>query len=413
VRFIHTADLQLMLPKGDVSGERSTLQEARFHTLERIVTLASDEHVDFIAICGDVFEDTLVSDETIYRALRILGQAAPIPVFILPGNHDPLTAQSVYKRPAFETATENVWVLTTSDPVLLDENCTIYPCPVTAKKSINDPTAVIPVRENDDDIRIGLAHGSLMIESMHQPDDHPIALEAAQTKGLDYLALGHWHSTLLMESNRIAYSGTHEQTAFDESSSGNVLLVTIDAPRAVPKLETKRVGELTWLQWERPIAEPIAEAMQRLRAEIDGLESKGKTLLRLVLTGAVSADSLLQLEQFGAWLREAGLLRAELISRVECVDELAGALKALAESDEVIAGTVADLQRLVHIDAPASDEGAEVLARSTQELMDLWQEARLKDSDDMLQELSSDLKVADAANNALLILARTAQGVRQ
>ena len=157
VRFIHTADLQLILSPG-APDVRRAIQEARFETLTRIMEVAREREVDFVAICGDIFEDGLVSDETVHRAVRIFSDAAPMPVYIIPGNHDPLTPMSVYRHDAFRTAGENVAVLKTPDPVPVTDECALYPCPVLEKRSIYDPTAVIPPRAGTDGIRIGLAH---------------------------------------------------------------------------------------------------------------------------------------------------------------------------------------------------------------------------------------------------------------
>ena len=408
VRFIHTADLQLILSPG-APDVRRAIQEARFETLTRIMEVAREREVDFVAICGDIFEDGLVSDETVHRAVRIFSDAAPMPVYIIPGNHDPLTPMSVYRHDAFRTAGENVAVLKTPDPVPVTDECALYPCPVLEKRSIYDPTAVIPPRAGTDGIRIGLAHGALMIPDKYQPDDHPIPLDAAAQRGLDYLALGHHHSRYV-EGNRIAYPGTPEQTAFDDTDAGCVLLVTIDGPGVAPKLESIEVGTLRWLMWDRELTEPVAEALDALRAETDALDCRDRTLLRLRLTGTLHADSMAQIEQLEAWLNPLGFLRAEVRVDIGLIEKLAGKLKALAESDEVIAGAITDLQRLADLDGPV-DEAAEVPPRSTEELMALWNDAQLRDNEETLKRHTEGLTAADAANAALLALAGCAREV--
>ncbi len=408
VRFIHTADLQLILSPG-APDVRRAMQEARFETLGRIIEVAREREVDFVAICGDLFEDVLVSDDTVHRALRILSDAAPMPVYIISGNHDPLTPMSIYNHAAFSTAADSVVVLRTPEPVRIDEGCTLYPCPVLEKRSMQDPTAAIPPRVETDGIRIGLAHGALMIPEKYQPNDHPIPLDAAEKRGLDYLALGHHHSQYI-EGSRVAYPGTPEQTAFDDTDAGCVLLVGIDAPGAVPAIESVPVGTLTWLNWQRELTEPVAAAVDTLCAEIEALPARDRTLLRLRLTGMLQTDSMERVTQFAAWLDHAGLLRAEVDADIGLLEELTGKLKALAESDEVIAGAIADLQRLAALDGPV-DETAEVPPRSTEELIALWNDAHLRDNEDVLKGHAEGLTAADAANAALLALAGCAREV--
>ncbi|NIN99756.1 MAG: hypothetical protein GTN93_31820 [Anaerolineae bacterium] len=67
--------------------------------------------------------------------------------------------------------------------------------------------------------------------------------------GIDYLALGHWHSSYLHDE-RTAYPGTPERTDFGERDSGTALLVSIEKRGAKPRIETRRVGELDWMLWD-------------------------------------------------------------------------------------------------------------------------------------------------------------------
>jgi len=88
----------------------------------------------------------------------------------------------------------------------------------------------------------------------------PIARHAAGLHGLDYLALGHFHSKTLYADDdgafRMAYSGTHEATGFTEHASGNVLVVEIPNRGAAPQIQTVRTGSLEWLSYHRKIEQP-------------------------------------------------------------------------------------------------------------------------------------------------------------
>src|SRR5262249_38711608 len=153
---------------------------------------------------------------------------------------------------------------------------TIFPCPLRQRRSMDDPTAWIekhPRARDEQTIRIGLAHGSLNI--MRLPDDdHLIRPDAVDHYDLDYLALGHWHKRLLYKSSagveRTAYSGTHEPMGFPGSTAslatgwssysadgdaerfhddgqGIALLVTIEGPKAPPRIESVEIGRLRWV----------------------------------------------------------------------------------------------------------------------------------------------------------------------
>lgn len=372
VRFLHTADLQLIGSSPSDPPAVRARREARLETVQTIVALAQAEEVDFLLICGDLFEDNLVSDVLVHALVRAL-QDSQLPVYILPGNHDPLTIGSVYNRPAFLNAPPNVQVLRTAEPVSAAGQCVLYPCPVASRTSLADPTSVIPPRHDPDEIRVGVAHGSLRIESKFQDHDHPIDLDTVRTHGLDYLALGHWHDLLLMDSGRLAYPGAPEPTSFSEDNSGNVLLVAITQAGMAPTVTPRPVGKLRWLARTESVTEPAEERLARLRLDLETLPDRERTLLRLTLTGAVSAESFPQLAEFAAWLQAAGFLQQEVRNQVRCLEELHGALQALADRDEVIAGAAADLMRLATLDNPGAGSPTAVEARSVDELMKVWQ----------------------------------------
>jgi len=73
------------------------------------------------------------------------------------------------------------------------------------------------------------------------------AYETQGTAGLDYLAMGHWHSAVEGRAGSVtyAYSGAPEPVAVDQDGAGQVLIVTLDdrGGRHVVTVEPKRVGQ--------------------------------------------------------------------------------------------------------------------------------------------------------------------------
>ena len=95
-------------------------------------------------------------------------------------------------------------------------------------------------------IRVVVAHGNAG-EIMAEDGGFPIAMDTPARTAANYVALGHWHSTLLF-GTRMAYSGTPETTKFGEADSGNVLVVSIAAADAQPEIRKERTGQLRWRQ---------------------------------------------------------------------------------------------------------------------------------------------------------------------
>jgi DNA repair exonuclease SbcCD nuclease subunit len=250
MRFIHSADWQMGMAAVHAGDGATAVRQARLDAARAVIHLAQTESVDFILLAGDTFESNAIS-RALVRELAAILSAAPCPVFVLPGNHDPLIPGSVWEDEAWARAS-NVHVLRQPAPVTLPGGV-LYPCPIFTKTSHQDPTAWIP-NEPSEGIRIGIAHGT--VGDLQVEDGFPIPFDAPSRTGLDYLALGHWHGTLAYCEGRMAYSGTHETASFREKNSGNVLLVDIANPGAPPVLQTIHTGLLEWRQIEQKITQP-------------------------------------------------------------------------------------------------------------------------------------------------------------
>ena len=92
-------------------------------------------------VCGDAFESNQVDRKTVARTLEAL-KDVPVPVFILPGNHDPLNAASVYRSSTFERKPDNVRIIESTDPIKINDDLEIVGAPWMSKKP-----AVNPVEE--------------------------------------------------------------------------------------------------------------------------------------------------------------------------------------------------------------------------------------------------------------------------
>lgn len=294
MKFLHTADWQLGMKAQNLGAVGNVIREQRLSTAKKVIEIANDHHVDFILIAGDVFEDNGVDRILIQKTADILSDFNR-GVFIIPGNHDPLVPGSVWDHPVWKSS-RNVQII--HEEKSLDLNGGIlYPCPVREKHSGKDPTSWIP-SDRISGIKIGMAHGT--VEGIHQTEpEYPILRDAVQRTGLDYLALGHWHSTALYSATdgliRMTYSGTHETTKFGERDSGNVLIVEITESGAPPKITPVHSGLLSW----EVIAEDIREQgdLSRIREKIEAKENTKSTLIELNLNGLIFADEQQELQR--------------------------------------------------------------------------------------------------------------------
>jgi len=246
VRFLHTADWQMGMRAVHTGNKSKEIRLKRYETAQKIIEIAQQKKVDFVLIAGDLFEHHDVDEVVVKKTVDILNQFAPIPVFILPGNHDPYIPGGIWDRNSWQRVGSHIHLAIEDEEIELGNGVVLFPCPVKQKRSSLDSTAWIPKRlQNDGKIRIGLAHGSLDI--LPGVINFPISKNCADEKGLDYLALGDWHS--FSQYGHSFYPGTFEPTGYDESDSGNIVVVDISAPNVSPKIEKIRCRSLTWAEF--------------------------------------------------------------------------------------------------------------------------------------------------------------------
>ena len=232
VKFLHTADWHLGIKYAQLGPKADIARKIRMETIKRLLETARERNVDFILVAGDLFDSNEVDSQIIHEVCSDLS-GTYLPVYILPGNHDPLTRDSPYNNPIWDAA-KNIHILKEAKPLDIQDNVTLYPCPVNQKQSQSDPTQWI--NPENDHIAIGLAHGNLQIPGFTDESNFPINPQRADISNLDYLALGEWHSFFQYEKCTV-YPGTPETTKFGENTSGNVVFVDIERLED-PQVET-------------------------------------------------------------------------------------------------------------------------------------------------------------------------------
>ncbi len=291
MRFLHTADWQIGMKAAHVGAAGDKVRTARIEAIRRIQSLAREKRVDFVLIAGDTFEHDGVSRAIIDPVLDLLG-GFDSEVYLIPGNHDPWMPGGIWEY-AKQRCRKSVHILNESVPLSIAGG-TLFPCPLAARWSTEDPTKWIENRTGEG-IRVGLAHGNLAGLPSNGDLNYPIAQDAALRGDLDYLALGHWHSFLPFKTGgklRMAYSGTPETTAFGEAGSGFVSVVEIDEHGATPQVDQHKVGALKWCNIEREISQEgeMGALLKELRSEKDA----SKVLVRVRLRGLLfAADAAL------------------------------------------------------------------------------------------------------------------------
>lgn len=384
-RLLHTADWQIGMKAAAVGAAAARVRAARLEAARRVIELANERRVDAVVLAGDTFEDTTVAPALVQQIVDIL-RHSEAPVFVLPGNHDPLVPGGVFDHAAWRDAAPRVTVLREPGPIALGD-ADLFACPLRERHSMDDPLETLPDAPAAGPprarLRIAIAHGTLRggpIPDDEAADDFPIDLAHARRAGLDWLALGHFHAPSSREIDgvvRAAYCGSHEPTKFGESNahgaSGQCLIVTLDRPGAPPHVEAVRTASLEWRQ-SGPRELRDAADVERLRAAIDAepAASRERVLIDLRLEGALTTAERAALEPLRV-LAEQRFLHARLRTDrlatrpdgAEWIEQLpAGAPQAAARA------LLAEAGASVSADATAA-RAAEVAQRALEILFEL------------------------------------------
>jgi DNA repair exonuclease SbcCD nuclease subunit len=295
VRFVHTSDWQIGMKGGGLGNAADHIRSARIESINNIFDVATEQKADFVLISGDVFEHNQVSNSDVNAVVSVLNKYPKIPIFLLPGNHDCLGPGCVYERDIFSRI-GHLTILDSCDPVFL-KDVIIHPIPIKSIYLRDEKDRTFRCVKDEPGIHIGVAHGSLKTGLSEQLDfDLPIEPCCVDEAGLDYLALGHWHSLRTFEDGdgvpRIAYSGTHERTKYDEDSAGNCLLVQISSKGSPPVITPIRTGMLSWSTVEFELKD------KNSLTELDDFlgEFKDVDLLKLELSGELDIKYKEELE---------------------------------------------------------------------------------------------------------------------
>jgi len=297
MRFLHTADWQLGMTRHFLAGDaQPRYSAARRDAVAGLGALAAEVGAEFVVVAGDVFEHNQLAPQVIGQSLEAM-RAIGVPVYLLPGNHDPLDASSVYTGALFTAERpDNVIVLDRAGVHDVRPGLEIVAAPWRSKAPTTDLAAdALDGLPETQATRILLAHGG--VDELDPDRAKPslirrATLDDALARGVvHYVALGDKHSlTRVGGDGRIWYCGSPEVTNFDdiESDPGHVLVVDIDDtdPRRPITVEPRRVGNWRFVTLHRQVDNDrdIAD----LDINLDHLTAKDRTVVRLALTGSLT-----------------------------------------------------------------------------------------------------------------------------
>jgi DNA repair exonuclease SbcCD nuclease subunit len=300
-RFVHTADWQLGMTRHFLSAEaQARFDGARLDAVRAIGAIAVEQGCEFVLVCGDVFETNHVARQVVVRALEAMAATPQVMFHLLPGNHDPLDASSVYRSPVFERhRPPNVAVLT-GGPVTIAPGVELVAAPWRSKRPVTDQVGdAVSALGASAGVRIVVGHGAvdaMTPESSTNPalislDALERSIEAA---AIHYVALGDRHSTTQVGgTGRIWYAGAPEPTDYDETDPGNALVVDLEPGRL--SVMPHRVASWRYLRHEVDLTG--AADCDRLDAWLGALDDKQRSIVKVAIVGQLSLADKVRLDE--------------------------------------------------------------------------------------------------------------------
>ncbi len=292
VRFIHSADWQLGITRHFLNDEaQARFSGARIDVIRRIGAIAEAEECGFVVVAGDVFESNHVERRVVVRALDAMAASPDVTFYLLPGNHDPLDASSVYRSPTFvDRKPANVAVLEGGEPLAVAPGVELIAAPWLSKRPLNDlvheACGGLAATESR---RIVVGHGALDKLSPDQNDPALVGLAALEemidSGSVHYIALGDRHSTTdASRTGRVWYSGAPEPTDYTETDPGNILVVDLGTDNV--RVEHRSVGTWRFLRhhWDLTGESDVGA----LEGWLSGLDDKERTIVKVSLVGQIS-----------------------------------------------------------------------------------------------------------------------------
>jgi DNA repair protein SbcD/Mre11 len=265
LRLLHTADVHLGARHADLGDAAAAQRERQFAAFKASVDLAISEQVDLFLVAGDLFDSNVQPKRSVERVAAELGRLAKARIrsVLVPGTHDVYDRSSVYR--AYDIATlagsrpqdELIVVLTPDHPWVHLQAIDVVvhgPCFPTKRAPYSPLRDLAALEVPPATWKIGVLHAAVAIPGRTDGDEVVVTVEEIAATGLDYLALGHWHSAQVAKTKGItyAYAGAPEAIAVDQDKAGKVLLVTLDenAGAHTVNVEERQVGRTTFARQE-------------------------------------------------------------------------------------------------------------------------------------------------------------------
>lgn len=225
ISFIHTGDVHIGMEFtknrfGEKYGRNKRLDI--IDTFIEVINICKNKKIDLLLIAGDLFEDSLCSISELKVINEKISELKNTKVIIVTGNHDYMNDKSLYKLLNWSS---NVYILDNKNiqKITFDDiGVNIYGLSWYEKEKNFMSFHDLNINKNQSNIL--LLHGDILNKDSQYM---PISKKELETKGFDYVALGHIHKHQFISEN-ICYCGSPEPLDFGETGKHGIVLGEIN-----------------------------------------------------------------------------------------------------------------------------------------------------------------------------------------
>lgn len=291
IRILHTSDIHLdasLRAAGIPSARARERCSAHLEAFDCVVDEAARLDAHMLVIAGDLFEGVQARPSTVRHVARRL-EAWARPVFIAPGNHDPICEGSVYtfvEWPANVTVFRGAW----ESLPLRDLDVVVHGRGFTGPEEADrlfDGLAV-----DGGGTHVVVAHGS---DESSRPDRHqpyrPFTTAELDALPAAYVALGHYHGFAILPTRRVraVYCGSPIPQGFQDRGEHGVVLARVLHGHTEVELHPLSARRFVTLHVDVGAAETLAEVRERVEHAIAANHAQDD-FVRAHLDGALPPD---------------------------------------------------------------------------------------------------------------------------
>ena len=220
IKILHSGDWHLDSPfQGRTEEQAGFLRRELGKIPEKLARLCEEEKCDLVLLSGDLFDGayTQATFRTVYDALNRM----QVPVFISPGNHDYISADSPYQK---EIWPENVHIFKNQQISWVDIPSLGLRVYGAGFQSMDCPPLLGELTAEG--LSVGVFHGD---PTQRNSPYNPVTAAQVAGTGLAYLALGHVHKGDRFASGNTlcAWPGCPMGRGWDEEGEKGALIVTL------------------------------------------------------------------------------------------------------------------------------------------------------------------------------------------